>query len=337
MSLPHFGCSVVGPREGFSCLGKPDPRQCVTWGMDDRHALRSVLVLALAAVVAACSGGQGRTSEAGGVTPAPTATPSRSAMRPAPVDHTVIPVGHAPHRVTAAAGAVWVAGGTGSVYRVAPGAGTARLVRDTGVQLTEVTAAAGRVFAGDNRGSRLLVLDAGTGRELRALRMPGPVRGVLAGLGAVWVTAGSAVVRVDPATLRVDSVTEVGGEAAQMALAGRSVIVSNRALGTLVQLDDHGRLGGTADVDGPTIGLVVTGSRIFAARSDRPGMAVLSRERFAYVGDVELPGVQLRRRCRRRRGVADPGRPGRAGPAVRVGGGARPGAGRAAAAGDRRG
>ncbi len=212
-------------------------------------------------------------------------------MRPEPVDHTVIPVGHAPHRVTAAAGAVWVAGGTGSVHRVAPGAGTARLVRDTGAQLTEVTAAAGRVFAGDNHGSRLVVLDAGTGRQLRALRMPGPVRGVLAGLGAVWVTAGSAVVRVDPTTLRVDSVTEVGGEAAQLALAGRSVIVSNRTLGTLVQLDDHGRLRGTADVDGPTIGLVVTGARIFAARSDRPGMAVLSRERFAHVGDVELPGV----------------------------------------------
>ncbi len=263
--------------------------------MDNRHALRSVLplmlVLAVAIVVAACSGSQGRTSEAGAVTPAPTATPSPLAMRPAPVDHTVIPVGHAPHRVTAAAGAVWVAGGTGSVYRVAAGAGTARLVRDTGRQLTEVTAVAGRVFAGDNRGSRLLVLDAVTGRELRALRMPGPVRGVLAGMGAVWVTAGSAVVRVDPATLRVDSVTEIGGEAAQMALSGRSVVVSNRALGTLVQLDDHGQLGGTADVDGPTIGLVVTGSRIFAARSDRPGVAMLSRERFAFVGDVELPGM----------------------------------------------
>ncbi len=260
--------------------------------MDDRHALRSVLVLAVAAVVAGCTGGQGRTSEAGAVTPAAaTAIPSPSAMRPAPVAHTVIAVGHAPHRVTVAAGAVWVAGGTGSVYRIAPGAGTARLVRDTGRQLTEVTAAAGRVFAGDNRGSRLMVFDAVTGRELRALRMPGPVRGVVAGLGAVWVTAGSAVVRVDPARLRVDSVTEIGGEAAQMAFAGRSVVVSNRALGTLVQLDDHGQLGGTVDVEGPTIGLVVTGTRIFAARSDRPGMAVLSRDRFAHVGDVELPGV----------------------------------------------
>ena len=262
--------------------------------MDDRRALRSVLVLVLVwrrPVLAACSGGQGTTSEAGAVTPAPTATPSPSAMRPAPVEHTVIPVGHAPHRVTAAAGAVWVAGGTGSVYRVSPVDGTARLLRDTGHQLTEVTAAAGRLFAGDNRGGRLLVLDAVTGRELRALRMPGPVRGVLAGLGSVWVTAGSAVVRVNPVTLRVDSITEVGGEAAQMALAGRSVIVSNRALKTLVQLDDHGQLRGTADVDGPTIALVVTGQQILAARSDRPGLAVLSRERFALVGDVELPAV----------------------------------------------
>ncbi len=135
------------------------------------------------------------------------------------------------------------------------------------------------------------MLDAGTGRQLRALRMPGPVRGVLAGLGAVWVTAGSAVVRVDPTTLRVDSVTEVGGMPAQLALAGRSVVASNRTLETLVQFDDQGRLRGTADVGGPTIGLVVTDSRIFAARSDRPGLAVLSRERFAHVGDVELPGV----------------------------------------------
>ena len=94
-----------------------------------------------------------------------------------------------------------MAGGTGSVHRVAPGAGTSRLVRDTGAQLTEVTSAASRGFAGDNRGSRLVVLDAGTGQQLRAMRTPGPVRGVLAGLGKVWVTAGSAVVRVDPKTL----------------------------------------------------------------------------------------------------------------------------------------
>ena len=35
----------------------------------------------------------------------------------------------------------------------------------------------------------------------------------------------------------------------------------------------------------------MTGARIFAARSDQAGMAVLSRERFAHVGDVDLPGV----------------------------------------------
>ena len=81
--------------------------------------------------------------------------------------------------------------------------GTMCLLRQTGHQLTEVTAAAGGwLFAGDNRGGRLLVLYARTGRDLWASRMPGPVRGVLAGLGSVLVTAGSAVVRVNPVTLR---------------------------------------------------------------------------------------------------------------------------------------
>ena len=94
--------------------------------MNGRLALHGALVLAIAAAVTACSGGPERTSDAGAaVTSAPAASPSPSVMRPEPVEHTVIPVGHAPHRVTAAGGAVWVAGGTGSVHQVAPRAGTA--------------------------------------------------------------------------------------------------------------------------------------------------------------------------------------------------------------------
>ena len=209
------------------------------------------------------------------------------------VDHAVIEVGFAPHRLTVADGSVWVAGGSGAVHRVAVGATRAHLVGDTKSELTAVAVSRRRVFAGDNRGSRLLVLDATTGRRLRAVLMPGPVRGVLAGLGAVWVSAGSKVVRLDPRTLAVGSATEVGGEVAQLAIADHSVLVSNRTLSTVARLDEHRRLQGTADVGGPTIGLAVTSTLVFATRSDRPAVALLSRERFAYFSDAEIPGVSF--------------------------------------------
>ena len=260
--------------------------------MNTRRADATLVGLSLAAVLVGCSSG-GTVSPAAGAKDGATerAATSAASATPVAVDHTVIDVGFAPHRLTVADGSVWVAGGAGAVHRVAVGATRSHLVGDTKSALSAVAVSRGRVFAGDNRGSRLLVVDATTGRRLQAVQMPGPVRGVLAGLGAVWVAAGSKVVRLDPRTLAVGSVTEVGGEVAQLAIADRSVLVSNRTLSTIARLDVHGRLQGTADVGGPTIGLAVTNNLVFATRSDRPAVAMLNREHFSYFSDAELPGV----------------------------------------------
>jgi DNA-binding beta-propeller fold protein YncE len=168
---------------------------------------------------------------------------------------------------------------------------SSRLVADVGSSLAAVAVTHGRLFVADNRGRRVLVLDAASGARERTLRMPGPVRGVLAGLGSVWVTAGDAVVRLDPATLNRRSVTEVGGEAAQLALAGTSVLVTNRVDTHVTALDAGGAVVAVTDVHGPSIGVTVTDRQIWVLRTDSPTVTVVSRERLLPTGSLTLPGV----------------------------------------------
>ena len=126
--------------------------------MDRRGSAATLVALALAATMVGCSDGGTASPAAGakGRATARAASPAAAAT-PVAVDHAVIEVGFAPHRLAVADGSVWVAGGSGAVHRVAVGATRAHLVGDTKSELTAVAVSRRRVFAGDNRGSRLLV------------------------------------------------------------------------------------------------------------------------------------------------------------------------------------
>lgn len=251
----------------------------------------AMVSMALVLVCTACSGGQVQPEAQAGQARTPRSLSSPAWPEPADVDHDVIKVGFAPHRLSVAAGSVWVASLTGAVHKIRAEDDKARVVTEVGSSLAAAAVARGRLFVGDNRGSRVLVYDQESGEKLRILRMPGPVRGVLSALGSVWVTAGDSVVRLDPATLGRRSVTKVGGEAAQLAAAGQVVAVTNRVDFEVTGLDATGRVVGVADVGGPTIGITVTNTQIWVLRTDRPAASVLSRERFAPIGMHQLPGI----------------------------------------------
>jgi hypothetical protein len=248
------------------------------------------LVVFLALLTAACSGASKADTSASS---SPSGTGAMPSDRPWPaataVPHDVLDVGLAPHRLSAGAGSVWVASIGGAVHRV--DGERVRLLAEVGSALVQAAPAEGRVFVGDNRASRVLVFDERSGERTRILPMPGPVRGVLAALDAVWVTAGDKVVRLDPRSMRRLSVTTVGGEAAQLARSGSSVVVTNRTLPEVSSLDDEGRLVGTATTAGPTIGVAVTPQQVWVLHTDQASITVLSRERFSPVDVVELPGV----------------------------------------------
>lgn len=250
--------------------------------------------LSLVAAETACSGSTGAPGPGTG-SPSGENPPRASAPAwptPARVEHDVVTVGFGPQRLTVADGAVWVASRIGTVYRVSA-SDAGRRVLETGTSLIVATVMAGRLFVGDNLGSRVLVYDPSSGARTGTVRMPGPVRSVLAGLGSVWVTAGDAVVRFDPVSLRRRSVTHVGGQVAQLALADKAVVVTNRAAPEVTRLDAAGRVVGTADVGGPTIGVAVSGPRIWVLRADAAKAVVLSGARFAPAFDVDLPGVSF--------------------------------------------
>jgi len=251
----------------------------------------AMVSMALVLACTACSGGQVQPEAQTGQARTPRAPSSPAWPEPAEVDHDVIEVGFAPHRLSVAAGSVWVASLTGAVHKISAADDKARVVTEVGSSLAAATVAGGRLFVGDTRGSRVLVYDQKSGHQQRVLRMPGPVRGVLTALGSVWVTAGDSVVRIDPLTLRRRSVTKVGGEAAQLAAAGPVVVVTNRVDFQVTGLDANGRVVGVADAGGPTIGVTVTDSQIWVLRTDAPAVTVLSRERFAPNGLIQLPGI----------------------------------------------
>ncbi|HET9946213.1 MAG TPA: hypothetical protein VFR56_11215 [Actinomycetes bacterium] len=255
------------------------------------HLAAPALAMGLALLTAACSGASQAGTSAGSSPPGSGTAPSSAPSWPAvtEVPHDVLDVGLAPHRLSAAAGSVWVASMTGAVHRV--DGDRVRLLAEVGSSLAQATAAAGRVFVGDNRAGRVLVYDERSGARTRALPMPGPVRSVLAALDAVWVTAGDKVVRLDPESLRRLSVATVGGEAAQLAQSGSTVVVTNRTLPEVSSLDQEGRLAGTAETSGPTIGVAVTSNQVWVLHTDQASATVLSRERFRPVDVVELPGV----------------------------------------------
>jgi outer membrane protein assembly factor BamB len=248
------------------------------------------LVLGLALLTAACSGASKADTSAQSSPSGNRTTPSSASWPEATaVPHDVLDVGFAPHRLSAGAGSVWVASMAGAVHRV--DGERVRLLAEVGSALAQAAPAAGQVFVGDNRASRVLVFDERSGERTRTLPMPGPVRGVLAALDAVWVTTDDKVVRLDPTSMRRLSVTTVGGEAAQLAQSGSSVVVTNRTLPEVSSLDAEGRLVGTATTAGPTIGVAVTPAQVWVLHTDQASITVLSRERFSPVGVIELPGV----------------------------------------------
>jgi hypothetical protein len=254
--------------------------------------MSTVLVFALAACSSAGAQPQpqspSQSSQVGG--PSPTSS-EPDWPEPATVAHDEVTVGYGPHRLSFADGAVWVASQIGDVYRVGPDDAAGRVVAGVGSGVPAATVASGRLFAGDNRHSRVLVYDLASRVRQRSLPMPGPVRGLLSALGSIWVTAGDSVVQLDPTTLRRTSVTVVGGEAAQIAAAGDVVVITNRGIPQVTALDTAGRVVGVAEVGGPTIGVVVIETQIWALHSDRPVATRLSRERFSPIDELPLPGV----------------------------------------------
>jgi len=178
---------------------------------------------------------------------------------------------------------------TGAVHRIEDR--RVKLLAEVPSGLVQAAATAGRVFVGDNKRSRVLVYDQRSGKPSKELVMPGPVRSVVVALGAVWVTAGDSVLRYNPRTLRRLSAVTVGGEAAQLAQSGSSMVATNRTIAQVSSLDRTGQLVGTATIEAPAIGVTVTPEQIWVLHANEPSLTVLSRERFRPVDVIELPGV----------------------------------------------
>ena len=139
-----------------------------------------------------------------------------------------VSLGVAPGGVAVGAGAVWVSDAGGSeVMRVDPAYGTADRVRVPGVgPIGSLAFGAGSLWAADfglftrpTATDGIARIDPGTGRIQARISVWQP--GALAfGAGALWIGRSGAVLRLDPASNRVEGSVRLAGEVSSLALGG---------------------------------------------------------------------------------------------------------------------
>jgi YVTN family beta-propeller protein len=168
-------------------------------------AVGSLLVAgAIAGVVMALTGGSG----------GPMAVAANSVAVIDPKENRVVgdvPVGSRPVAVAAGEGAVWVANGDdGTVSRIDPE--TRKVVKTIGIggDVSDVATGFESVWVAGGNDGTLARIDPGENAVERTLTfgggnqlVPNPVFAVAVGGGAVWITRGNNVLRIDPRTNQV--------------------------------------------------------------------------------------------------------------------------------------
>jgi hypothetical protein len=159
----------------------------------------------------------------------------------------LIAVGGRAISVAAAGDRVWALAGTKTtrLVSIAPASGRTRTVTTLPRGGQELVAAGDDLYAVFSRVSRVLRLDAATGRQ-RAVSdvFSGPTRRMAVGLGAVWVTERSTdaaqpdhLLRLDPVTLRTVWRAPMANGARDVTTGGARLWVASRDLQQVVRVD----------------------------------------------------------------------------------------------------
>jgi streptogramin lyase len=168
--------------------------------MDRRCSAAILVALALAATMVGCSDG-GTASPAANAKDRATAraTSSAASTTPVSVDHAVIEVGFAPHRLSVADGSVWVATGADLVELDAASGEVRRTISLPGVTSAyDLAVTDDAVWVTDERGTAVSRVPL-SGGAVRQVQVGAGSTGVAADGGAVWVALGTTnrMVRLD--------------------------------------------------------------------------------------------------------------------------------------------
>jgi hypothetical protein len=173
-------------------------------------------------------------------TPSPTPTPGGPTVR-------LIGVGGRAISVAAAGDRVWALAGTRKtrLVGISPTTGTARRVASLPRGGQELEVAGDDMYAVFDRPSQVLRLDTATGEErARSDLFDGPTRRIDVGLGAVWVTEGSAdptqtnhLLRLDPVTLETELRVPMANGARDVRTGGGRLWVASRGVQEVFQVD----------------------------------------------------------------------------------------------------
>jgi outer membrane protein assembly factor BamB len=176
--------------------------------------------------------------------PSATATPTPTASRPGV---RLIRVGGRAISVAAAANRVWALAGTKTtqLVSIAPASGRTRSVATLPRGGQELVVAGDDLYAVFSGVSRVLRLDAATGRQRAESDVfLGPTRRMAVGLGAVWVTERSTdssqqdhLLRLDPVTLRTVWRAPMANGARDVTTGGGMLWVASRDLQQVVRVD----------------------------------------------------------------------------------------------------
>lgn len=247
------------------------------------------LLLLLVLVGCASSGPNAETTspvDQGGTTASPSATESMRAP--------TVSVGTGPHRMVEADGLVWVSTSVGDVVAVDAVTGTVTHRIGTGMQLSGIAVANGRVWVAANREGLLLEIDPATDIVAGQVMIGGGVRGVTAVGTDVWVAAGDQgqLVRVDATSATVTGSTPAGPSPAQIVSTPAGLWVTDRDNDGVVLADpDGGAVLATVDVGGPTIGIAADEQSVWVCRTDIGEVVRIDQATRAVDGRGELPST----------------------------------------------
>jgi YVTN family beta-propeller protein len=125
---------------------------------------------------------------------------------------------------------------------------------------------------GDVGAPRLWRFSPATGRIVTSVHLPFPPGGVIAGLGAVWVTAqlGDRVLRIDPRTNRIVNEITVGREPTGLAIGEGSLWVANTLDRSVSRIDPRtNRVVSTVSVNASPLRLAVGQRSVWVAADAR--------------------------------------------------------------------
>jgi len=139
-------------------------------------------------------------------------------------------------------GLVWVSTSVGDVVAVDAVTGTVTHRIGTGMQLSGIAVANGRVWVAANREGLLLEIDPGTDSVAGQVMIGGAVRGVTAVGTDVWVAGGDQgrLVRVDAISRTVTGSTPSGPSPAQIASTPGGFWVTDRDNDAVILADPNG-------------------------------------------------------------------------------------------------